>query len=55
VTGSRKIRCVGQVTYLYKTINAYKHFVEIPQRKRKLGRLRRRCEDIRVDLKGKNV
>jgi hypothetical protein len=52
VIKSRGIRWVGYVARMQDTRNAYSILVGKPERKRPLGRPRRRCEDnINMDLR----
>jgi hypothetical protein len=49
---SKRMRWAGHVTRMGKTQNAYRIFVEKPERNRPLGRPRRRwVENIKMDLR----
>jgi hypothetical protein len=48
----RRVKCAGHVARMGEMRNAYKIFIRRPQRKRPLGRPRRRGKDnIRMDLR----
>jgi hypothetical protein len=47
---SRMMGLVGHVAQMGEKRNAYRLLVEKPEGKRPLGRPRRRCVDIRIDL-----
>jgi hypothetical protein len=52
VIRTRRMRCAGHVARMEAMKNTYSNLVVIPERKRPLGRSRRRWEsNIRMDLK----